>query len=458
EVEHDAATLRTRLAEVKQLAAARTEDAVTLRAQLAEREEEAGTLRAQLTALEELAGARAAEAETLRARVGELEEDAAASHLESSALQSRVVAFEREASSREMELAALREQLATAASAVSAREEEVDVMRTRIAQLENGSTSAAAESEKMRAHIEALEQQAAFHAEYVSTAIARVSETHAEATALRARVTELEQHAAARDAEVMALQTRASEFEQLANTYELQSTAAQERIVQLQSDLAAERESFDQKLNTIVVHLAHDHEADLGKALEEKEEARAEARSLAMRLAALQKKIDDERQALEGATRLLTDVRAAAQQEIDRLHLRIAELEKPAAPAEATTARPRVLIAHPDADLRMNARASLERAGYEIVSAADGLEALRTAIAQRPAVVIADAIMPKMDGRELCQLLKSQEKTAHIRVILLMRVTDDAPKGDLLPDEVLRKPVPLETLKATLAGLLAARA
>jgi CheY-like chemotaxis protein len=120
--------------------------------------------------------------------------------------------------------------------------------------------------------------------------------------------------------------------------------------------------------------------------------------------------------------------------------------------------RPRILIAHPDADLRMSARASLERAGYEIVSAADGLEALRTAIAQRPAVVIADAIMPKMDGRELCQLLKSQEKTANIRVILLTRATDAPPKGDLLPDEVLRKPVPLETLKSTLAALLAAQA
>jgi CheY-like chemotaxis protein len=119
------------------------------------------------------------------------------------------------------------------------------------------------------------------------------------------------------------------------------------------------------------------------------------------------------------------------------------------------TPRPRVLIVHPDAELRMSARVSLERAGYEILSAGDGLEALRTANAERPDVVIADAVMPKMDGRELCQLLKSQEKTAHIRVILLTRATDEPPKGNLPPDGVLRKPVPLETLKSTLAALIA---
>ena len=61
---------------------------------------------------------------------------------------------------------------------------------------------------------------------------------------------------------------------------------------------------------------------------------------------------------------------------------------------------------------------------------------------------------PKMDGRELCQLLKSQEKTAHIRVVLLMRANDEEPRGELPPDEILRKPVPVETLKATLANLL----
>lgn len=166
-----------------------------------------------------------------------------------------------------------------------------------------------------------------------------------------------------------------------------------------------------------------------------------------MKLAAIQRKADEEREAREALEALLAETRAAAQAEINRL--------RASAPVAPAAARPRVLIVHPDADLRGNASATLERAGYEVVGAADGLEALRVAIARQPEVVIAEGSMPKMDGRELCQLLKSQQKTAHIRVILLMRATDEAPRGELLPDEVLRKPVPVETLKSTLANLLA---
>lgn len=268
----------------------------------------------------------------------------------------------------------------------------------------------------------------------------------------------------------------------------------QVRIAELEASLEEERhrfekanDEFDEKLTTIVSHLANDHESDLGKALEEKEAARAEARSLSLRIASLQKKVEDDRtalvdrlreaeelrqQAIEDSTRILSETRKAAQAEIDRLRQRIGELEgRPAtppvvvpaplassAPTSAKSAKPLVLVAHADAEMRMSARVSLEKAGYEIIGAADGLEALRTATAIQPDVVIADAVLPKMGGRELCQLLKSQEKTAGIRVVLLTRAVDTPPHGDFPPDEVLSKPVPLENLKATLAGLLAPKA
>ncbi len=329
--------------------------------------------------------------------------------------------------------------------------------------------------------------------------VAQAEQTLADERALRER---LEVDAATRDTEADTLRARIEELEQalgeLAGTHgdvesgmrakietledELrEATAASEahrsetaalraQIEELEQSLANAGTEFDEKLNTIVTHLAEDHEADLGREMEAKEEARAEVRSLTMRLSTLQRKVDEEQQAvmarvreseerhrrsLDDSTRQLAETRAAAQHEIDRLRARVAEIE--AAPKVHRAnggARPRVLIAHPDADLRMSARASLERAGYEILSAGDGLEALRTANAERPDVVIADAVMPKMDGRELCQLLKSQEKTAHIRVILLTRSTDEPHKGDLPPDGILRKPVPLEMLKSTLAALL----
>jgi CheY-like chemotaxis protein len=332
----------------------------------------------------------------------------------------RITELERLATARDAELARLRERMAELQQNVA----EEQALRER---LELDAQSHATTLVALRGRLHGLEQ---------SLESARLRAADQERL-LRMRIEELEESLVndlqARDAELATERTR---------------------IAALESELTSERASSDQKLNTIMVHLAQDHEADLGKAVEEREEARAEARSLTMRVNVLQKKVDDQRHALDDATRLLAETRAAAQQEIDRLHARVVESEK-AVPVPLKVARPRILIAHPDAELRRNARASLERAGYEIVSAADGLEALRTAIAERPAVVIADAVMPKMDGRELCQLLKSQQKTAHIRVILLTRSTDVPPKGDLMPDEVLRKPVPLETLKTTLAALLA---
>jgi CheY-like chemotaxis protein len=346
----------------------------------------------------------------------------------------RITELERTLTARDAELTRLRERMAELQQHVA----EERALRER---LELDAQSHDATLATLRGRLHGLEQ---------SLESARLRAADQERM-LRLRIEELEESLVSdlqsRDAELAVERARLAELER-------SGSEAHERIASLESELTTERTASDQKLNTIMVHLAQDHEADLGKAVEEREEARAEARSLAMRVTGLQKKLDDQRLALDDAARLLAETRAAAQEEIDRLHARVVESEK-AVPLPLEVARPRILIAHPDAELRRNARASLERAGYEIVSAADGLEALRTAIAQRPAVVIADAVMPKMDGRELCQLLKSQEKTAHIRVILLTRSTDIPPKGDLMPDEVLRKPVPLETLKTTLAALLA---
>ncbi len=264
-----------------------------------------------------------------------------------------------------------------------------------------------------------------------------------DATALRARIAELEKAVAAA--------TPVSEVEELrralSETRTLQRQAAADAAAERQraETLEEEAREFDKKLQTIVTHLASDHEADLGQALSEKEEAKAELRAVGVKLTTLQRKYEEEAVKLRDAETLLAETRAAAQAEIDRLRAAVAP----------QPVRPRVMIVHPDADIRATAGASLERAGYEVVTAADGLEALRVAIVRQPEVVIAETSMPKMDGRELCQLLKSQEKTAHIRVVLLMRANDEEPRGELPPDEILRKPVPVETLKATLANLLA---
>ena len=295
--------------------------------------------------------------------------------------------------------------------------EERETARAEMRALSSRLTTAQQDLVRARGEVDAARQEAE-----ASLAASEESRRHLE-TKLQTLAAQL---AAAQEAtgQSMTEEREAAQAEVRSLTSRL--TMAQHEAVSARTQLEKLQKEFDEKLQTVVDHLASDHEADLGKALEEREAARAESRSFSQRL-------------------------STAQQELERMGLRLEQLRAASTAAEGKT---RILVAHPDPDMRAAARTSLERAGYEIVIAADGLEALRKAIAARPAIVIADAIMPKMNGRELCQLLKSQEKTAHIRVILLTRATDDPPKGELPPDEVLRKPVPLEVLKATLAQMV----
>jgi two-component system, OmpR family, alkaline phosphatase synthesis response regulator PhoP len=61
----------------------------------------------------------------------------------------------------------------------------------------------------------------------------------------------------------------------------------------------------------------------------------------------------------------------------------------------------------------------LRNAGYEVLTAADGQEALELAIAERPDLIITDYHMPSLSGLELCQKLKQDPVTAKIPAIML---------------------------------------
>lgn len=408
--EEDVARLATRVGDMERDLA---DAASAAQARDADAQRELDAARAEHQRLESAVAAAREEEASLAGRVTELELALSAARADALAHRDELDALRRALETEHARAIALSGDVNDERTKIAALLAELELERGRVAsertlreRLELDATSREDDNLRLRARIDELEQG-------LAEAAGAIDRGREDAEALRANVTELRR---AVDAE-----------RERANT----TDAARQ---------AAETE-FDEKLLTIVTHLAADHETDLGKAFEEREEARAELRSTAMKLSVVQRKMDEERAAM-----------AVKLRELDVLRARVAQLEST---SSAAPPRPRILIVYPDSELRTNARGVLERAGYDVVSAADGLEALRTAIAQRPDVIIADAIMPKMDGRELCQLLKSQEKTARIKVILLTRPGDEPPRGEFPPDEVLRKPVPLETLKATLAALTA---
>jgi len=66
----------------------------------------------------------------------------------------------------------------------------------------------------------------------------------------------------------------------------------------------------------------------------------------------------------------------------------------------------------------------LTAAGYEVITAYDGLQALERALAERPALVLLDVMMPKMDGFEVCRRLKQAEALRFTPVVLITILQD----------------------------------
>jgi DNA-binding response OmpR family regulator len=85
----------------------------------------------------------------------------------------------------------------------------------------------------------------------------------------------------------------------------------------------------------------------------------------------------------------------------------------------------RVLLAEDDRFLRRAAEARLRRHGLEVLTAADGEEALRVARAEPLDLILLDVVMPKLEGFEVLKLLKEDEATARIPVIILSNLGQD---------------------------------
>ena len=81
--------------------------------------------------------------------------------------------------------------------------------------------------------------------------------------------------------------------------------------------------------------------------------------------------------------------------------------------------RPRVLIVEDDALVAEMYRLALSRAGYEVVTAADGEAGLERARASRPDFVFLDIRMPRMDGIELLRRLAADANTRQVPVVML---------------------------------------
>ena len=86
---------------------------------------------------------------------------------------------------------------------------------------------------------------------------------------------------------------------------------------------------------------------------------------------------------------------------------------------------------------------SLGMEGYEVLTALDGEQALEKARAEHPDLIVLDIMMPKLDGYETCKMLKADDRTKYIPVILLSakgRNVDQKIGFEVGADDYITKP------------------
>ena len=126
-----------------------------------------------------------------------------------------------------------------------------------------------------------------------------------------------------------------------------------------------------------------------------------------------------------------------------------AEISKP-------PVQPCVLLVEDDRSVRRYLEVTLQRSGYRVLTAADGLEAMKLALSSAVDVVVTDAIMPNLSGHELARILRGNAKVSGLPIVLLtgQENREAAALPDAQIDAFLYKPVNAKELTSCLSGLL----
>ena len=113
------------------------------------------------------------------------------------------------------------------------------------------------------------------------------------------------------------------------------------------------------------------------------------------------------------------------------------------------------MVVDDDPAVRDAVRRALGFDGYEVTTAADGVEALDVLAAERVDALVLDVLMPRMDGLDVCRRLRSAGDTTPILLLTARAPVEDRVNGlDAGADDYLVKPFALQELLARLRALL----
>ena len=116
-----------------------------------------------------------------------------------------------------------------------------------------------------------------------------------------------------------------------------------------------------------------------------------------------------------------------------------------------------VLVVDDEESIREILTTWLEEQGYNTVTSTNGIEALRELYQHRPDLVVADILMPEMDGYEFCRLAREVSEAPIMFLTALSKEQEKVKGFDLGADDYVVKPVGMEEFLARVGALLRRR-
>lgn len=116
------------------------------------------------------------------------------------------------------------------------------------------------------------------------------------------------------------------------------------------------------------------------------------------------------------------------------------------------TGGPKVMVIDDSQTIRKTAETILAKEGYTVVTATDGYEALGKIVDQQPSLIFIDIMMPRLDGYQVCALIKGNPKFRDTPAIMLSSKDGvfDRARGRIVgSDEYLTKPFTKDELIGT---------
>jgi CheY-like chemotaxis protein len=103
------------------------------------------------------------------------------------------------------------------------------------------------------------------------------------------------------------------------------------------------------------------------------------------------------------------------------------------------SSKKKILLAEDDGSMRRFVEIILQKADYEVVSAEDGLAAMKSALSEEFNAVVADAVMPNLTGHDLCRMLRQNPQTKGIPFVILSGLEQNDLDENYLADAYLLK-------------------